>query len=398
MENITGFNYYYGEEAGQFSFFRIPKQLIKNQCFKRLSSDAKLLYGLMLDRLALSIKNGWHDDKNRTYIFYTTDNIMEDLCCSKTTCTKILAELDSKKGLGLIERKRQGLGRPDIIYVKNFITAGQENAEVHKPDASKPVMPKLNIVEPDTEIHNTINSTKPVTNQNITEDIETVTGQNPKDITGNIESRFKEVQKPCFQKPVFFDTASKKSGLLESKKTDPNNTDINNTGFSYNIHTNHINHISHTSNNNHTDCNRQPYIMQEKKKEGLIEKTEAYTKIIKKNIEYEFFMEYGTDKKLYNELFEIIREVVCVDRETIRIGGNNYPYNLVKSRFLKLDSIHLGYVINCMKKTTTKIKNIKAYIITALYNATCTINHYYQQEVQHDMYNSCCQKPAVIQN
>ncbi len=395
MGDIQEFNYYYGEEAGQFSFFRIPRQLIKDQRFKGLSNDAKLLYGLMLDRLALSMKNGWFDDKNRAYIYYTTDNIIEDLCCSKTTCTKILAELDSKKGIGLIERKRQGLGRPDVIYVKNFVTEGQEMTEVYKPDATEPAGPELNVAKTVTEIHNTINATKTVTNQNITEDIETVTGQNPKDINGNIESRFKEVQKPCFQKPVFFDTGSKKSGLLESKKTDPNNTDINNIEFSYNIHTNHINH---TSNNNHTDRNRQPYITQEKKKDGLAGKAEAYTKIIKNNIEYDFFMEYGTDKKIYNELFEIIREVVCVDRETIRIGGNDYPYNIVKSRFLKLDSTHLGYVINCMKNTTTKIKNIKAYIVTALYNATCTINHYYQQEVQHDMYNACCQEAAVIQN
>ncbi|MFG6330051.1 MAG: replication initiator protein A [Lachnospiraceae bacterium] len=390
MKDITGFNYYYGEEAGQFPFFRIPKHLIKDQRFKGLSSDAKLLYGLMLDRLALSIKNGWHDDKNRIYIYYTTDNIMEDLCCSKTTCTKILAELDSKKGLGLIERKRQGLGRPDIIYVKNFVTTEQDKTEVNKPDETEPDKPGLNIPKPGVEEHNTINRTRTVTKQNFTEDVETVTKQNPANTTVSIESKYKEIQKPCFQKPVFFDSANKENRLLESKKTDPNNTDINNTGFSYTINTNHI------SSNNHTNCNRQPDITQEKKKDRLIEKTEAYTKIIKNNIEYDFFMEYGTDKELYNELFEIIREVVCVDRETIRIGGNNYPYNLVKSRFLKLDNFHLGYVINCMKKTTKKIKNIKAYIITALYNATCTINHYYQQEVQHDMHNACCQETAYI--
>lgn len=390
MKDITGFNYYYSEETGQFPFFRIPKDLIKDQRFKGLSSDAKLLYGLMLDRLALSMKNGWHDDKNRIYIYYTTDNIMEDLCCSKTTCTKILAELDGKKGLGLIERKRQGLGRPDIIYVKNFVTTEQDKTEVNKPDAAEPDKPGLNIPKPGVEGHNTIKRTKTVTKQNATKDVETVTKQNPANTTVSIESKYKEIQKPCFQKPVFFDSANKENVPLESKKTDPNNTNINNTGFSYTINTNHI------SSNNHTNCNRQPDIIQEKKKDGLIEKTEAYTKIIKNNIEYDFFMEYGTDKELYNELFEIIREVVCVDRETIRIGGNDYPYNLVKSRFLKLDNFHLGYVINCMKKTTTKIKNIKAYIVTALYNATCTIKHYYQQEVQHDMYNACCQETAVI--
>lgn len=368
MGDIQEFNYYYGEEAGQFSFFRIPRQLIKDQCFKGLSNDAKLLYGLMLDRLALSMKNGWFDDKNRAYIYYTTDNIIEDLCCSKTTCTKILAELDSKKGIGLIERKRQGLGKPDIIYVKNFVTEGQGNTEAHKTDISttEPDKAELNIAGPAAE------------EQVKTKDIKAATVQN-KNRDVNTENRFPEVQNQCFQKPVFFDSVSTENGLQGSKKTDPNNTDFNNIDFSYTIHTNH---------NNHTGHNRQAYAIQTKKKNGMVEKAEAYTEIIKKNIEYDFFMEYGTDKELYNELFEIIREVVCVDRETIRIGGNDYPYSLVKPRFLKLDSTHLGYVINCMKNTTTKIKNIKAYIITALYNATCTIKHYYQQAVQHDMYDA----------
>ena len=116
------FDYYYGIEAEQFSFYRVPRLLIKDERFKELSSDAKLLYGLMLDRMALSIKNGWFDEENRAYIHYTLDNIMEDLGCAREKCSKVIAELDSKKGIGLIEKKRQGLGKPDIIYVKNFAT------------------------------------------------------------------------------------------------------------------------------------------------------------------------------------------------------------------------------------------------------------------------------------
>ena len=108
------FDYYYGIEAEQFSFYRVPRLLIKDERFKGLSSDAKLLYGLMLDRLALSIKNGWLDEENRVYIHYTLDNIMEDLGCAREKCAKVIAELDSKKGIGLIEKKRQGLGKPDI--------------------------------------------------------------------------------------------------------------------------------------------------------------------------------------------------------------------------------------------------------------------------------------------
>ena len=109
MDGGLKFDYYYGAEAEQFSFYRVPRLLIKDRRFKGLSSDAKLLYGLMLDRMALSMKNGWFDDENRAYIHYTVENIMEDLGCARATCAKVLAELDSKKGIGLIEKKRQGL-------------------------------------------------------------------------------------------------------------------------------------------------------------------------------------------------------------------------------------------------------------------------------------------------
>ena len=85
-------DYYYGIEAEQFSFYRVPRLLIKDERYRGLSSDAKLLYGLMLDRMSLSMKNGWMDDMNRAYIIYTIDNIMEDLGCSKPTCIKIIKD------------------------------------------------------------------------------------------------------------------------------------------------------------------------------------------------------------------------------------------------------------------------------------------------------------------
>lgn len=115
-----------------------------------------------------------------------------------------------------------------------------------------------------------------------------------------------------------------------------------------------------------------------------MEDVNAYMEIIKENIEYEHHMKYGRwqDKGLYEELYEVICEIVCVKHKTVKIGGNDYPYELVKSKFLKLNSSHLEYVIGCMQETTTKIANIKAYMVTALYNAPSTMNHYYQQEVQ----------------
>jgi hypothetical protein len=82
-KNDMNFEYYYGHEAEQFTFYRIPKLLIKDKRFSGISSDAKMLYGLMLDRMQLSVKNGWIDEVNRVYIIYTIEQIMEDLCCCK---------------------------------------------------------------------------------------------------------------------------------------------------------------------------------------------------------------------------------------------------------------------------------------------------------------------------
>ena len=137
MSDTIQFDYYYGIEAEQFSFYRVPRLLIKDERFKGLSSDAKLLYGLMLDRMSLSMKNGWLDNENRAYIIYTVDAIMEDLGCAKATCVKIMKELDSEKGIGLIEKKRRGLGKPDIIYVKNFATILEEQTEKVPGNADK---------------------------------------------------------------------------------------------------------------------------------------------------------------------------------------------------------------------------------------------------------------------
>ena len=117
------FDYYYGDESNQFAFYRIPRQLITGEDFKKLSTDAKLLYGLLLDRMGLSAKNGWYDEAGRVYIYYTLDEIQEDLNCGHEKAVRLLAELDTgEKGFGLIERVKQGQGRPTKIYVKRFTT------------------------------------------------------------------------------------------------------------------------------------------------------------------------------------------------------------------------------------------------------------------------------------
>lgn len=114
------FDYFYGQQAEQFSFYRVPKVLFTDDRFWNVSADAKLLYGIFLDRMNLSAKNGLMDEQGRVYIIFTIEDIQAALNCGDNKATKLLRELEDK--CGLIERKRQGLGKPNLIYVKNFIS------------------------------------------------------------------------------------------------------------------------------------------------------------------------------------------------------------------------------------------------------------------------------------
>ena len=110
-------DYFYGQSGELFSYFRIPKALFQDHRFRQLSTDARTLYGILLDRMSLSVKNGWLDEQGRVYIIYTVREVQESLCCAEHKAVKLFRELE---GIDLIERKRRGLGRPSLIYVKDF--------------------------------------------------------------------------------------------------------------------------------------------------------------------------------------------------------------------------------------------------------------------------------------
>ena len=110
-------DYFYGQAGELFSFFRIPTALFQEQQFQDLSTDAKTLYGILLDRMSLSVKNEWFDKQGRVFIIFTIEDVKRALCCADNKATKLLRELEK---FGLIERKRRGQGKPCLVYVKNF--------------------------------------------------------------------------------------------------------------------------------------------------------------------------------------------------------------------------------------------------------------------------------------
>ena len=120
------FDYFYGQSGEMFSYFRVPKILFRDIRFKDLSTDAKTLYGILLDRMGLSVKNGWLDEQGRVYIIFPVQEVMDALGCADNKATKLFRELEK---FGLIERKRRGLGKPNLIYVKNFTDPRFRNRE-----------------------------------------------------------------------------------------------------------------------------------------------------------------------------------------------------------------------------------------------------------------------------
>ena len=366
MQKIQ-FDYFTGMEAEQYSFYRVPKVLFTEPCFKTLSCEAKVLYGLMLDRMSLSIKNRWLDSEDRVYIIFTVEEIAELMNCGTQKAVKLVKELDSSNGIGLIEKKRLGLGKPNVIYVKNFMirevpdqkpTGSCADSKSEQEDHKK-----IADLQSKQERHKEC--------ANLQQEAE---NKGKTGISLNSENHHSGVVKTTIQdygESQFQNSENHNSRIVEITnpeypKSQSNNTDINKTDISET----EINQSYPITSNNFP------------KKKDVMEEMRAYREVIHENIDYQYHAKEDVD-----ELVELIIEVMMMPEDSmIRIAGVEKPVALVKSRFMKLNYSHIEYVLFCLNRNTTKVGNIKAYLLTALYNAPATINSYYQAEVNHDMY------------
>ena len=169
------YDYFYGQSGELFSYFRIPKALFQDHRFRQLSTDARTLYGILLDRMSLSAKNGWLDEQGRVYIIYTVREVQESLCCAEHKAVKLFRELED---IDLIERKRRGLGRPSLIYVKDF-SSGLPKAQVQNcPNSNSGAAESAILVQPKPQANKTdknkteMNKPDPIHSGNIREQLE----------------------------------------------------------------------------------------------------------------------------------------------------------------------------------------------------------------------------------
>ena len=358
------FNYYYGAEAEQFSFIRIPKVMLTEEKFSSLSLPSKILYGVLLDRMALSVKNGWLDEEQRVFIIFKIEEIQEMLGFSKKKAIEYLGELEA---FGLVEKKRRGLGLPSILYIKSFMSASDENGTSRGAEIDTSVSCEKEVVkstENGTDSGDTMK--KAQTGEYL--------GKNTVKIMPISCDTINEADNSCVRSVDLGTSGGVMNALQEVSFSESqevpvstplkNNTYINNTDL------------------NNTESN---LIISADVGIGLDE-IEAYSQLIKENIEYDSLLErYPYEAELVEGIFDLILEMALSKSETTVISSGTYPTELVRAKFLKLRYSHVEYVIGCLQSNTTKVKNIKKYLLAALFNAPSTISGYYTAEVNHDM-------------
>jgi len=318
------YDYYYGSEADQYTFYRLPKALFTDSRYKNLSDGAKILYGLMLDRMGLSMKNGWLDERNRVYIFFTLEDLQEYMNCGHNKGVKLMAELDT---IGLIERVKQGQGKPARVFVRKFFATGRSPCHKEKADSYPQDYPQ-----------------------------------------GNQDFREAEVQTSDNGKSRLPRNGSADFPFSDTNKNKSNNTDFNDTEYQ-------------------SVCqeNRQRQIYRDMT--DKTEKMKAYRDLIMENIEYGCLIQrYG--REWLDGIVDLMVETVCTSRPSVHINSEEYPAEVVKSRLLKLDSSDIEFAYDRLDEKTTKVYNIRAYTLTTLYNAPTDKEEYYRSAVKHDMYGS----------
>ena len=292
------YDYFYGPEGDQFSFIRVPKIFFENEAYRSMSAEAKILYGFLLDRVSVSLKNGWKDDQNRIFIICTIEEIMGKLGCGNKKAVQILTELENK--IGLIERKRQGLGKPNLIYVKNFIRTVDNSGQRH------------------------------------------------------------------FLKCQNDTSGSVRTTSLEMSESHGSNTNLSNTDMS----------------------NTENLIYPGTDSDGMAERRSCED-YFRRSLEYDILLQNNPyEKETLEGILDLLVDTCCSHKAYIRIAGDNKSGEVVRSRFMKLDSSHIQYVLSCLKENTTDVRNIRQYLLAALYNAPTTISAYYQAKVNYDFYGN----------
>ena len=323
MGNKLDLNYFYGAEADQFNFIKIPKPLLFDPMYKNVKLEEALAYSMLLDRMNLSIKNNWFDELGRAYVYCSIETIMEFANCGRNKAGEILKNLDA---IGLIEKVLIP-GRGLKIYVKNFIPKSAPKFE-----------------------NKTLGKTE-----------ELLSGMegNDRELVDNYEAAQNSNDGVYFSNTPVYESndthPENKSGVVYFSNTNKNN--INNNILS------------------NTKSNQTISVTGSKKLMGFDADEMGYAEVIRENIDLDaLFERYPYDRDFVQGLYDLILETVLCKSETIVVASNEYSTNFVRGKLLKLNHMHIEYIMDSWKQITEKPRNIKKYMLAALFNAPSTMD------------------------
>ena len=432
-------------DIGKFRFFRVPKLLFAIECYLSVSFEARMFFACLLDSVSLSMLNGLVDKEGRVFIFCTLETAMKLTGYGHNKVQRMFHELES---VGLIERKAQGLGRPVRIYVKDFKaaagTAAQDAPEMEQlvMDAYMDCTDGdlLSLMEtgyapeetPERAVEDSLKDAAPMAERTETAPRAAATPErtdaqsripaspavaqprpemprpsaraatpaeslsalvekfcpafasalvsavkcavagcgNVENFSTNVEnSRPAPVRNGAGQTPVSRkgEAGQPETGGQDCRKRATNYTDYSKDTFSTDTYPIH------------------PRVSAKEKAAKKMENMKSIQEVIEENIEYPTLVEdYSGDAPQIAEYVRLMAQTCCSDKPTVRINSEDYPRDVVRAVFEKLNREHIVYVLDCMKKNTTKIRNIRAYTLSALFNSYSTIDSYYGAEVSHD--------------
>lgn len=324
------FDYFNAGSAQKYQFYRIPKILITGDQYSRVSVEAKLLYGLMLDRLSLSQKNGWIDEEGHVYIIYSVKDIQEDLHCGNKKVASLLEELDS---INLIKRKRRGLGLPSLIFPLDFST--------DIPDA--PDDDSLNSDYPDSE---------PLIESEVPE-------------SGSTGGHFLKCQNDT--------SGDVETTLLEVSKRHANKTNMSKTELNNNIYP-----PSLPKSEPETD---------DKAGGQDLERKDYRNYFVKRFDVPDLRNEIPEYANLIDQIVDLCVDVVSGTARSYRVNHEEVSADIVKARFMKLEKTHLRYVLDFMSTYKEKVRSLRNFLITLLFNAPVMMDSFYRNYDKRDPCN-----------
>ena len=477
------FPYFYGNEADSYSFFIVPRILFKAKPFMNVSAEAKLLYSMLVDRMKLSAANDWRDEEGRVYIYFPRSTVMNQLGCGAQKATRLMEELDDRRGVGLIPRVRQGLGKPDRIYVRKCILPEMElrdhsgeygedeehcgaadeeddwsdsgTDEASPPDldllkspvlqagfpqASLPDL-ELPVAIAETENRSGRNEENTYTENTDTEDACTddrctetekertnetgpmillrecgghdmsgISSECPekaeRDLQmgeiflsecGKMDSQFFETSEPTLSRGENILSGEMKNDSPDGLKIPTNNTEKRKTERSNTDRI--ISDLSADLPGNSIKGEKSAFQKRENDRWDGQDRISDYLDL-RAYFEDRCLPDYlhrenPGDEEIIDEIIGIVIETCCSRKPVIRVGGEDKPAEIVRSRLMKIDSSHIQYVLDRFRATTTDIRNIRQYLLTMLYNAPGTIGSYYAAMANHDMHAEAVKKESM---